>query len=180
MWSKTQAECSPQVSAATKLEPLPVVSGTGSGTQKIVLAGGISGTEGIVHTGIGPLEALLGEVKNQALAQILPSAPATMLECGCGTGQLTNFLSIANRTVIGTDLCINSLKLATAFKEQNALPRAHFLQMNLFRPAFKPGSFDLVISNGVLHHTPEPQEGLSALARCVRPGGSPSSSRRAW
>jgi SAM-dependent methyltransferase len=96
---------------------------------------------------------------------------ARVIECGCGTGQLTNFLSIANRTVIGTDLCINSLKLATAFKEQNDLQRAHFLQMNLFRPAFKPGTFDLVISNGVLHHTSNPVLGFQSISRLVRPGG---------
>jgi SAM-dependent methyltransferase len=96
---------------------------------------------------------------------------ARVLECGCGTGQLTNFLSISNRTVIGTDLCLNSLKMATAFKERNDLDRAHFLQMNLFRPAFKPGSFDLVISNGVLHHTSDPFLGFKTIAQLVRPGG---------
>ena len=96
---------------------------------------------------------------------------ARVIECGCGTGQLTNFLSIANRTVFGTDLCINSLKLATAFKEENDLQRAHFLQMNLFRPCFKPGTFDLVISNGVLHHTSDPFLGFSSISKLVRPGG---------
>jgi SAM-dependent methyltransferase len=96
---------------------------------------------------------------------------ARVLECGCGTGQLTNFLSISNRTVIGTDLCVNSLKMATAFKQRNDLDRAHFLQMNLFRPAFKPGAFDLVISNGVLHHTSDPFLGFSTIAQLVRPGG---------
>jgi len=96
---------------------------------------------------------------------------ARVIECGCGTGQLTNFLSIANRTVIGTDLCLNSLKMATAFKDSNDLDRAHFLQMNLFRPCFKPGSFDLVISNGVLHHTSDPRLGFQSISRLVKPGG---------
>ena len=96
---------------------------------------------------------------------------ARVIECGCGTGQLTNFLSMANRTVVGTDLCLNSLKMATAFKEKNGLHHAHFLQMNLFRPAFKPGSFDLVISNGVLHHTSDPFLGFKSISTLVRPGG---------
>ena len=86
---------------------------------------------------------------------------ARVIECGCGTGQLTNFLSVATRTVVGTDFCLNSLKMATAFKAQNALDRAHFLQMNLFRPCFRPRTFDLVISNGVLHHTSDPGEDSS-------------------
>jgi SAM-dependent methyltransferase len=94
-----------------------------------------------------------------------------VLDCGCGTGQLTNFLSIASRTVIGADLCLNSLKLATAFKQRNDLQRAHFVQMNLFRPSFRPGAFDLVVSNGVLHHTSDPVLGFESISQLVRPGG---------
>lgn len=94
-----------------------------------------------------------------------------ILECGCGTGQLSNFLSAANRIVIGTDLCVNSLKLAQAFKERHHLNRARFLQMNLFRPALKPKSFDLVISNGVLHHTADPFLGFQTISNLVKPNG---------
>jgi SAM-dependent methyltransferase len=94
-----------------------------------------------------------------------------VLECGCGTGQLTNFLSIANRTVIGSDLCLNSLKLAQAFKQRNHLDGARFVQMNLFRPAFAEASFDWVISNGVLHHTSDPRGAFKSIAALVKPGG---------
>ena len=68
-------------------------------------------------------------------------------------GQLTNFLSIANRTVFGTDICLNSLRLGAAFRaQQPARPRA--VPADEPVPAgFKPDSFDLVVSNGVLHHT---------------------------
>jgi SAM-dependent methyltransferase len=34
-----------------------------------------------------------------------------------------------------------------------------------------PGSFDIVFSEGVMHHTPSTRETLLALARLVRPGG---------
>ncbi len=101
--------------------------------------------------------------------QIPPGA--RIAECGCGTGQLTNFLSIANREVYGADLCMNSLKLGQGFRRANGLKRAHFLQMNLFRPALKPEHFDLVISNGVLHHTADPFGGFRSITRLVKPGG---------
>ncbi len=94
-----------------------------------------------------------------------------VLECGCGTGQLSNFLSIANRTVFGTDMCLNSLRLGQQFKDDNRLSRVHFMQMNLFRPVFCPGTFDLVISNGVLHHTSDPRRAFGSIAPLVRPGG---------
>jgi SAM-dependent methyltransferase len=96
---------------------------------------------------------------------------ARVLEAGCGTGQLTAFLSIANRTVVGADLCLNSLTMAKRFRDANALRTAHFIQMNLFRPCFRPQSFDVVISNGVIHHTSDPYLAYQTLARLVRPGG---------
>lgn len=96
---------------------------------------------------------------------------ARILEAGCGTGQLTNFLSMANRTVFGADLCLNSLRLGQRFKRENDLARARFVQMNLFRPCFRESAFDLVVSNGVLHHTSDPFLGVQTLSRLVRPGG---------
>ena len=101
--------------------------------------------------------------------QIPPGA--LVLECGCGTGQLTNFLSVANRHVVGSDLCLNSLRLGDEFKRRNGLARAHFVQMNLFQPAFAPGTFDLVVSNGVLHHTSDPRLAFESISRLVKPGG---------
>jgi len=94
-----------------------------------------------------------------------------IVECGCGTGQLSSFLSIANRTVFATDICMNSLRLGLTFAREHRLERVHFVQMNLLRPFFKPESFDLVICNGVLMTLSEPFAGFEAIAKLVRPGG---------
>jgi SAM-dependent methyltransferase len=94
-----------------------------------------------------------------------------VLECGCGTGQLSNFLGIAHRTVFGSDLSTNSLQLAEDFRQKHGLDRVFFLQMNLFHPVFAQETFDYVICNGVLHHTYDPRHGFDLLARLVRPGG---------
>jgi carbamoyltransferase len=101
--------------------------------------------------------------------QIPYSAP--VVEVGCGTGQLTNFLSIAHRSVLGIDVCLNSLQLAQNFKVRNGLDRATFAQMNLFRPALRDGFFQVVISNGVLHHTGNCREAFRRVGRLARPGG---------
>jgi len=93
-----------------------------------------------------------------------------VLECGCGTGQLSNFLGIRwNRAVLGSDLCLNSLRLAKGFRDRCGIRNAAFLQMNLFRPAFKPEVFDLIICNGVLHHTSDPLGGFRSISRLVKP-----------
>ena len=104
------------------------------------------------------------------LAEQIP-AGARIIECGCGTGQLSNFLAIGNREVIGADLCLNSLKLGQGFARRQEIDKVRFIQMNLFRPPFKPNSFHLVISNGVLHHTSDPRGGFDSIARLVKPGG---------
>ena len=94
-----------------------------------------------------------------------------VLEVGCGTGQLSNYLGVAHRHVVGVDLCFNSLRLANRFRERHDLRRVSFAQMNLFRPIFRPESFPLVICNGVLHHTADPFLGFQSIARLVRRGG---------
>ena len=54
---------------------------------------------------------------------------AMVLEVGCGTGQLTNFLGMAwERVVSGSDMCLNSLRLGNRFKEDNRIENAAFLQ----------------------------------------------------
>jgi SAM-dependent methyltransferase len=97
---------------------------------------------------------------------------AIVLDAGCGTGQLTNFLGMAPyRKVFGGDICLNSLRLAKAFRDRYSIRNNAFLQMNLFRPPFRDLSFDLIVSNGVLHHTGDPAGGFAALVRKLKPGG---------
>jgi SAM-dependent methyltransferase len=96
---------------------------------------------------------------------------ARVVEVGCGTGQLTNFLSIAHRSALGVDVCLNSLRLAQRFKSDHGLERAAFAQMNLFRPGLRDGFFDVVISNGVLHHTSDCRGAFRRISRLARRGG---------
>jgi SAM-dependent methyltransferase len=97
---------------------------------------------------------------------------AWVLEAGCGTGQLGNLLALTpSRTVVSTDVSLSSLRLGQAFKRQNQIEASTFVQMNLFRPALRPASFDVVICTGVLHHTSAPRRGFRILGRLVKPGG---------
>ena len=120
------------------------------------------------------VRALLEKARAGLFARLLNDQipyGASVVEIGCGTGQLTNYLAIAHRSVLGTDMCLNSLRLAQGFKTTHGLDRAAFAQMNLFRPALRDGFFDYVISNGVLHHTDDAERAFKRVARLVKPGG---------
>ena len=95
----------------------------------------------------------------------------TILECGCGTGQLSHFLQLNNNHVLGIDMSLGSLKLAVEHKLRNGLARSGFAQMNIFDLAVKDASFDVVISHGVLHHTFDARRAFASIARKVKPGG---------
>ena len=95
----------------------------------------------------------------------------TVLECGCGTGQLSHFLQLNNNHVLGIDMALGSLKLAVEHKLRNGLARSGFAQMNIFDLAVRDASFDVVISHGVLHHTFDARRAFAAIARKAKPGG---------
>lgn len=105
------------------------------------------------------------------LDQQLPQG-ALVLEAGCGTGQLSNFLGMSwRRKVVAGDICLNSLRLAKGFADRYSIRNVAFLQMNLFRPPFYDESFDVVISNGVLHHTGDCEGAFASILTKLKPGG---------
>lgn len=95
---------------------------------------------------------------------------ARILDAGCGTGQLSLFLSILGRRVVGIDLSHASLSKGQRFKQRFGLG-ARFAQMDLFRPALREEAFDYVFTNGVLHHTADAPGGFRSLLRLLKPGG---------
>ena len=111
-----------------------------------------------------------GNAFTRALDEALPTS-ARVVELGCGTGQLPMFLSLAGREVLGVDLSAASLRVAEAFRSRAGLSGVRFVRGNLFRPPVAPGSADIAISTGVLHHTADPREGFRVLCSLVKPGG---------
>jgi SAM-dependent methyltransferase len=127
------------------------------------------------YDGLDSRDSLRRKARDGVVARLLDeqiSHTASVLEVGCGTGQLSNFLGMGwGRTTIGADLCMNSLKLAKSFRDRFSINNAYFMQMNLFRPPFRAESFDVVVSNGVLHHTSDCAAAFRSIAPLVKPGG---------
>ncbi len=94
-----------------------------------------------------------------------------ILELGCGTGQLSLFLARGKRTVCAVDLSLGSLLLGERFRKKNDISDVFFMRSDVFDLKFKKDSFDVVISNGVLHHTKNPRQALKNLVEVLKPGG---------
>lgn len=126
------------------------------------------------YDNIDSVGSLIDKAQQSVFARLLDEQlpfDTRILEVGCGTGQMSNFLGITHRFVFGSDMCLNSLKLANDFKKRNNLKRVGFYQMNLFRPIFREESFHLLICSGVLHHTSNPFLGFKTISRLVKKGG---------
>jgi SAM-dependent methyltransferase/uncharacterized protein YbaR (Trm112 family) len=96
-----------------------------------------------------------------------------LLDAGCGNGTLSAALSTLGMQVVGLDLN-EGLGKAGHYKTRygrELSSNVEYVQGNVSNPPLKPGSFDLVYSSGVLHHTPDTKESFRQLVPLVKKGG---------
>jgi SAM-dependent methyltransferase len=91
-----------------------------------------------------------------------------LLDVGCGMGRFADVVSRWGGKVIGIDL---SLAVEAAHANLGNRENVRILQADLSRLPFRPGTFDIVYSLGVLHHTPDCEKAFRQLVPLVRPGG---------
>jgi SAM-dependent methyltransferase len=96
-------------------------------------------------------------------------AQKTWLEVGCGIGMTTaQAHSLSGSDAVGMDLSFAVFKASQQFR---ANPFLHFVQASAFAPPFASGSFDILYSRGVLHHTHSTRRAFLAVAPLARAGG---------
>jgi 2-polyprenyl-3-methyl-5-hydroxy-6-metoxy-1,4-benzoquinol methylase len=97
-------------------------------------------------------------------------AGARLLEVGCGMG--TDLLQFARggAEVTGVDLTARSIEIS---RQHLAVygERGNFAISDCETLPFAHESFDVVYSNGVLHHTPDTAGAVREVHRVLRPGG---------
>ncbi len=98
---------------------------------------------------------------------------ARVIDFGCGTAQLAAFLALAGprRTVYGVDGCKASLGCAEEFRARTGTDNLQLVRADLFDLPVPEESFQVVISRGVVHHTPDPDLATANVAKRVAPGG---------
>jgi 2-polyprenyl-3-methyl-5-hydroxy-6-metoxy-1,4-benzoquinol methylase/uncharacterized protein YbaR (Trm112 family) len=90
-----------------------------------------------------------------------------ILDAGCGNGQLSEGLTTLGATVIGLDYSTSVYHAEKCRKSSGV----YFIQADLQNPPFDLTTFDLIISNGVLHHTRDTSKTFSEIAKLVKPDG---------
>ena len=95
-----------------------------------------------------------------------------ILDAGCGSGHSALLLfgdHLRQHDYLGVDISSACEVGRTRFAER-AMP-GDFLQCDLMDLPVPDGSFDVIFSEGVLHHTDDPRAAFHALVRKLAPGG---------
>jgi ubiquinone/menaquinone biosynthesis C-methylase UbiE len=98
------------------------------------------------------------------------SAGLDVLDVGCGQGIDLVEYARAGARATGIDLTPRHVELARGHVEALGLA-AIVVQGDVEQLPFEDACFDLVASNGVLHHTPDMPAALREIRRVLRPGG---------
>jgi SAM-dependent methyltransferase len=91
-----------------------------------------------------------------------------VLDAGCGMGRYSVVALGLGAEVVAMDLSESLRRLAAVAPQY---PKLHVVQGDLHNPPFKKGVFDVVTSQGVLHHTSDTRKAFDAIAPLVKPGG---------
>ena len=117
----------------------------------------------------GPQERLFAERKIEALLEILPPPPATMLECGCGSAEVSAALAAQGYRATLLDAAPAALQVARRRFARRGLDATYTLG-NVYQLPFPDDSFDILTSFGLLEHFADTEKVIAEMVRVIRPG----------
>lgn len=94
-----------------------------------------------------------------------------VLEAGCASGHHTSTYltpSWAGGVWVGTDI---SSAIDIAQERLGGIANTHFVQADILQLPYRENSFDMIVSRGVLHHTPSTERAFKSLTFLLQEGG---------
>jgi 2-polyprenyl-3-methyl-5-hydroxy-6-metoxy-1,4-benzoquinol methylase len=105
-----------------------------------------------------------------ALLSLLPDPPASVLDCGCGTGWLTWLLQRSGYAATGIDVAPLATDLAVANPPYTGMEPPRFVTGDVEGMGFDR-EFDAVVFFDSLHHVVDEEAALRKVLRALKPGG---------
>ncbi|MGZ4261730.1 MAG: class I SAM-dependent methyltransferase, partial [Solirubrobacteraceae bacterium] len=103
------------------------------------------------------------------LARTLDGA-SWVIDAGTGPGiQAARLARVTSAQVVGMDLSESVVRARRTFGPER--DNLHYVQGDILDPPFRRESFDMVVADQVLHHTPDCRRAFHSMAELVRPGG---------
>lgn len=115
------------------------------------------------------LHSIWFPVVHRALTrELAPRVGETVLDVGCGTGELVRRLAGSSAHVVGVDPDARSIAVARARGKRSSI---EYRLAAAERLPLQDGSVDAVVSSVSAHHWEDRETGFAELARVLRPGG---------
>ena len=98
----------------------------------------------------------------------------SVLDMGSGSGADVFFAALQvgeSGRVIGLDMTDEQIEKAERLRDEAGFDRVEFAKGRIEKLPFDAGSFDCVISNGVINLSPEKDQVFREAARVLKPGG---------
>lgn len=105
-----------------------------------------------------------------AIIQLLPVPPASILECGCGTGWLSQILQKCGYQVVGIDVSPTAIDLARSYPLFRESESPQYLEADSEQLMFE-AQFDVVLFFDALHHSTNEQAAVNGAFRALKVGG---------
>lgn len=99
-------------------------------------------------------------------------AKKSVLDLGCGTGEIACSIAFNGAKVLAVDFCKNSIERAKLLSKKHKLNSISFLQSDLFDLDSKISKkYNLVLLMGVAHHTSAPKKAFEIALSFLKPNG---------
>jgi 2-polyprenyl-6-hydroxyphenyl methylase/3-demethylubiquinone-9 3-methyltransferase len=106
------------------------------------------------------------------IASYAPLSGAQAVDVGCGGGILSESMARRGAQVLGIDLSVKPLKVASLHAMECGVSGLDYREVAVEAlAAERPANFDVVTCMEMLEHVPDPESVVRACAQLARPGG---------
>jgi ubiquinone/menaquinone biosynthesis C-methylase UbiE len=95
----------------------------------------------------------------------------TVLDFGCGTGQISNEIADYVRLIHAIDISSKMIEIAKNKSDNRKIKNIIYTHSTIFDERFKKDSFDVILAFYILHLLQDPQKTIQRINDLLKPGG---------